>query len=124
MSKPGPPHSSGSSAKAKVRLSLTCTCAKWPGVTDSPNISARSEEHTSELQSQSNLVCRLLLEKKKKTSHIHPERARATPWAANVLSPLPPTRLGSFTRDSAHSIRPTCMPNDSQRRAIGMIHQT
>src|SRR2546427_5192088 len=34
----------------------------------------RSEEHTSELQSQSNLVCRLLLEKKKKkqdnyTSH-------------------------------------------------------
>src|SRR5688572_30908612 len=28
----------------------------------------RSEEHTSELQSQSNLVCRLLLEKKKKRS--------------------------------------------------------
>src|SRR2546427_6649422 len=28
----------------------------------------RSEEHTSELQSQSNLVCRLLLEKKKKTT--------------------------------------------------------
>src|SRR2546430_12802072 len=30
----------------------------------------RSEEHTSELQSQSNLVCRLLLEKKKKTPRI------------------------------------------------------
>src|SRR2546430_12107846 len=30
----------------------------------------RSEEHTSELQSQSNLVCRLLLEKKKKISII------------------------------------------------------
>src|SRR5688572_32716886 len=29
-------------------------------------IETRSEEHTSELQSQSNLVCRLLLEKKKK----------------------------------------------------------
>src|SRR2546430_11622192 len=29
----------------------------------------RSEEHTSELQSQSNLVCRLLLEKKNKTTH-------------------------------------------------------
>src|SRR2546430_12261962 len=29
----------------------------------------RSEEHTSELQSQSNLVCRLLLEKKKKNNH-------------------------------------------------------
>src|SRR5260370_31393543 len=31
--------------------------------------SMRSEEHTSELQSHLNLVCRLLLEKKKKTSH-------------------------------------------------------
>src|SRR2546430_6925461 len=31
---------------------------------------ARSEEHTSELQSQSNLVCRLLLEKKKKTCRL------------------------------------------------------
>src|SRR2546427_1116858 len=30
------------------------------------SLSRRSEEHTSELQSQSNLVCRLLLEKKKK----------------------------------------------------------
>src|SRR2546430_5131856 len=29
----------------------------------------RSEEHTSELQSQSNLVCRLLLEKKKKVKN-------------------------------------------------------
>src|SRR2546427_8826232 len=33
---------------------------------DQAGRSARSEEHTSELQSQSNLVCRLLLEKKKK----------------------------------------------------------
>src|SRR5205085_4702788 len=32
----------------------------------SPGTASRSEEHTSELQSQSNLVCRLLLEKKKK----------------------------------------------------------
>src|SRR2546430_12627452 len=31
---------------------------------------ARSEEHTSELQSQSNLVCRLLLEKKKKQNNL------------------------------------------------------
>src|SRR2546430_11811786 len=38
-------------------------------------LNVRSEEHTSELQSQSNLVCRLLLEKKKKkrqiTTHEH-----------------------------------------------------
>src|SRR6266446_7963797 len=32
---------------------------------------ARSEEHTSELQSPCNLVCRLLLEKKKKIYNIH-----------------------------------------------------
>src|SRR2546430_8864758 len=32
------------------------------------NTRTRSEEHTSELQSQSNLVCRLLLEKKKKNN--------------------------------------------------------
>src|SRR2546427_5825438 len=38
------------------------------GTSTRPTLSARarSEEHTSELQSQSNLVCRLLLEKKKK----------------------------------------------------------
>src|SRR5688572_32402644 len=34
-----------------------------------PQVLVRSEEHTFELQSQSNLVCRLLLEKKKKTKH-------------------------------------------------------
>src|SRR5688572_31682049 len=39
-----------------------------PGLSHTPlhATSGRSEEHTSELQSQSNLVCRLLLEKKKK----------------------------------------------------------
>src|SRR5436309_15449897 len=34
--------------------------------TPSPSLTPRSEEHTSELQSRENLVCRLLLEKKKK----------------------------------------------------------
>src|SRR2546430_9877876 len=38
----------------------------------------RSEEHTSELQSQSNLVCRLLLEKKKK------ESTRLLHWVRNM----------------------------------------
>src|SRR2546430_12309211 len=37
--------------------------------------SRRSEEHTSELQSQSNLVCRLLLEKKKKQTTSPPRKA-------------------------------------------------
>src|SRR5438477_5258633 len=35
----------------------------------------RSEEHTSELQSHVNLVCRLLLEKKKQKPHHQPKRA-------------------------------------------------
>src|SRR2546430_4260589 len=38
-----------------------------PAWTAGGSASTRSEEHTSELQSQSNLVCRLLLEKKKKS---------------------------------------------------------
>src|SRR2546430_11949259 len=47
---------------------------RWTDTTDATSTStgaigtARSEEHTSELQSQSNLVCRLLLEKKNKQS--------------------------------------------------------
>src|SRR5256886_6169198 len=41
--------------------------------------SSRSEEHTSELQSQSNLVCRLLLEKKKQKMRTTPRLVRATP---------------------------------------------
>src|SRR2546427_931412 len=42
-------------------LSLSPTSSIGPSC-----VRSRSEEHTSELQSQSNLVCRLLLEKKKK----------------------------------------------------------
>src|SRR2546430_11639506 len=38
---------------------------------DFDRVEHRSEEHTSELQSQSNLVCRLLLEKKKKKYRAH-----------------------------------------------------
>src|SRR2546427_11348424 len=49
--------------------------ARRPGSTRSY---PRSEEHTSELQSQSNLVCRLLLEKKKtKNSAVTPDRRAA-----------------------------------------------
>src|SRR5256885_10934683 len=65
-----------------------CSCITWPvctsakattmliaitsaaGTTHRPT-SSRSEEHTSELQSPCNLVCRLLLEKKKHALHQH-----------------------------------------------------
>src|SRR5256886_5241172 len=45
---------------------LTRRVGNSPPIADA----GRSEEHTSELQSQSNLVCRLLLEKKKENIHI------------------------------------------------------
>src|SRR2546430_10894986 len=59
----------------------------------------RSEEHTSELQSQSNLVCRLLLEKKKNNEQLPFPTAYAKPLVtyrtesfnetATLLSPPP-----------------------------------
>src|SRR2546430_11316904 len=59
----------------------------------------RSEEHTSELQSQSNLVCRLLLEKKKKyKSHearIYGAKAVDAPLPHHVPK-LPRRRLFAF----------------------------
>src|SRR2546430_5226900 len=53
---------------------------------------ARSEEHTSELQSQSNLVCRLLLEKKKRDDERPPGdsvRGRGVPAATLVAAAAP-----------------------------------
>src|SRR5688572_32502129 len=57
------------SKKSGIRRSRRCNNFAEIRQTNSlvRNISQRSEEHTSELQSQSNLVCRLLLEKKKNT---------------------------------------------------------
>src|SRR2546430_10594254 len=54
------------------RLSLTGGAGIFGGSGPNP----RSEEHTSELQSQSNLVCRLLLEKKNNTSSSQPRFSR------------------------------------------------
>src|SRR5256886_8229584 len=62
---------------------------------DGPNVKKgknRSEEHTSELQSQSNLVCRLLLEKKKK------KHTRDDTTTANVYI--------SLTGCGCHRLRP------------------
>src|SRR2546427_3558304 len=49
-----------------LRLNYYSLKKRFPLIPGSPSKTQRSEEHTSELQSQSNLVCRLLLEKKKK----------------------------------------------------------
>src|SRR5205085_8897007 len=64
------------------------SCADITGLLDRAGVAeqnclsfdARSEEHTSELQSQSNLVCRLLLEKKKSMTYsaVNPSKKTST----------------------------------------------
>src|SRR5438034_2904158 len=53
-----------------VRLQCGSVVAQHGGRAEPPAVLARSEEHTSELQSHSDLVCRLLLEKKKKNTSL------------------------------------------------------
>src|SRR2546430_13584269 len=57
----------------------------------------RSEEHTSELQSQSNLVCRLLLEKKKTDMLDYHQKAST----ADVASIMVTTKLSKQSQDSS-----------------------
>src|SRR2546430_13697952 len=54
------------------RFSKRGTPAASSATTSPSRTASRSEEHTSELQSQSNLVCRLLLEKKKECDFTTP----------------------------------------------------
>src|SRR2546430_12510739 len=63
---PDPAGAADQSRRAAIESAL-----KYMGLTP-----GRSEEHTSELQSQSNLVCRLLLENKKGIVAIHPVSIR------------------------------------------------
>src|SRR5260221_1139225 len=52
-----------------------------------PPINERSEEHTSELQSHSDLVCRLLLEKKKPSKRSRSGTCRSTARSADTDAP-------------------------------------
>src|SRR2546430_10747154 len=53
-----------------VRDDLEVSAGACSGGAHASHVGRRSEEHTSEIQSQSKLVCRLLLEKKKKITSI------------------------------------------------------
>src|SRR2546430_5743936 len=88
---------------SRRKRSNTLISRKIPSI-GLPNILAsfdRSEEHTSELQSQSNLVCRLLLEKKKKQTTI---ATLAGSWVPITQSqwttPDPTVRLSQSVRTS------------------------
>src|SRR5256886_11537075 len=76
-----------------------------------PQAMLRSEEHTSELQSQSNLVCRLLLETKKATHavprHVLPHAAELHARPPEPAYPRPQCRSVSVAPSRAS--RPTAM---------------
>src|SRR5438034_5789308 len=63
---PGAPGQTRPRSEQRVKRDLQAAVPQLPDVLDPRG---RSEEHTSELQSHSDLVCRLLLEKKKKSSY-------------------------------------------------------
>src|SRR2546427_3184339 len=95
---PGAPKATGAARKiistSIFRIRLVSDVSGLTNISDRslvvrPAIRPRSEEHTSELQSQSNLVCRLLLEKKKKQIHTNP---------TNI-------QLNSNQRQTAHPVR-------------------
>src|SRR5260370_27235863 len=71
-----PPEESPSSRKSRRNRQARSRESLSTIIHGAPWIIVRSEEHTSELQSHLNLVCRLLLEKKK-TTQKHARRLRA-----------------------------------------------
>src|SRR5690625_6085988 len=73
---------------------VTCCCARARSWLHGPDDAAqdRSEEHTSELQSRGHLVCRLLLEKKKKTLLVR-YRTRQHSTAADEVAHHHHTRI-------------------------------
>src|SRR5256885_6040316 len=88
-----------------MRTPLIPACSS----TGSTRRAARSEEHTSELQSPCNLVCRLLLEKKKNTS------------ALRYQSRIPPAPLPLQHCRSSHLSRPQAL--QVVVRALSLITQ-
>src|SRR6478609_11406075 len=62
------PISGASGFSMRMNVSMVCREKPASGMRNAPEL-WRSEEHTSELQSLAYLVCRLLLEKKKKNSN-------------------------------------------------------
>src|SRR5437773_9554662 len=76
--------------------------ATWPNAMR-PRVWPRSEEHTSELQSHHDLVCRLLLEKKNATSEL------IIAYLASFLNAVPSMRklllFNSATYTTMHAIR-------------------
>src|SRR2546423_4592838 len=84
------PISTGQSVIAIDRLDLTIAPREVVAIVGQTGCGKRSEEHTSELQSLAYLVCRLLLEKKKKKSiqQTNTHAGRRYPNTSRIYSPL------------------------------------
>src|SRR3712207_8445393 len=82
-----PAHASGSVTGPEKRVLVRTSCRRsWKAGSELSRSSRarRSEEHTSELQSRQYLVCRLLLEKKKKIQR-HTSKAVWTATSIRIL---------------------------------------
>src|SRR5256886_6501213 len=116
-----PPSSAGSSGFPRTGDRPPCPRRAPPGPRTAPRRSGcratagaaaraapnapRSEEHTSELQSQSNLVCRLLLEKKKNHTHQHSTRRSRQHLLRTLPEPFPISSLAPLTHIRHHTLR-------------------
>src|SRR2546427_7755554 len=81
-------------------------------------LDARSEEHTSELQPQSNLVCRLLLEKKKKIYTTHRNSTHLNPKPTQTSTAIfgAQTTLHPSTSNSARATTSSACNQNSYTR--------
>src|SRR5256886_12485509 len=83
-------------------------------------IAQRSEEHTSELQSQSNLVCRLLLEKKKYSESTAMTATAPSYWSVGMTHPPRSTQFPprADRRPFSKSTRITAVARDMRQDAM------
>src|SRR5256886_8115346 len=92
-----------------MKRSATCSRDIRAMIRVARSRACRSEEHTSELQSQSNLVCRLLLEKKKHTQH------QTAIYHNNLLKSQARHITADEHRSAEHTHTPPYTPKFSQR---------
>src|SRR5260370_23732879 len=117
-----PPTSGRGTARRASSSAYSSSRLSWTVGAELYALELRSEEHTSELQSHLNLVCRLLLEKKKKSSgNTRPLVTRhAVPRQVVItdLSPYPAklaTRVVGFTAPGNHDPPHHTKPADQRK---------
>src|SRR5690606_40611180 len=82
----------------------------------------RSEEHTSELQSRENLVCRLLLEKKKKPHQKYPTICPTTTHTPALLVRLLHNPPQMHVTDDTHTTEPTYVSGHATPQHTALNH--